>query len=195
MIPALVGTRFVQLAQPKYPRYGAGATIGGKYYTSVIMPGGSEWLAYNLDYGTGGAYYDNDQSTYGWNGLKYGKLYTWNEAVAAANEISGWHLPTAAEWDALATAVGGSYIAAAKLKSTTGWSDGNGTDDYGFAAFPAGMRMLSTFDNLGLFTTFWTATEYSSTNAYDRSFDRGNAMHPDNSNKTNYGFSVRLIKD
>jgi len=171
------------------------ADIGDKSYRVAEMPDGKIWMCENLDYGSSGVYYNNDESTYGWNGLKYGKLYTWDQAVAAANEISGWHLPSADEWDALATAVGGSDTAGTKLKSTTGWSSGSGTDDYGFAAFPGGTRSTTgTFSGLGSYGRFWTATENTSSYAYQRYFYTGEKVKSDYNNKS-YGYSVRFVKD
>ena len=170
------------------------ADIGGKLYRVTEMPDGKIWMCENLDYGSSGVYYNNDESTYGWNGLKYGKLYTWDQAVAAANEISGWHLPTTAEWDALANAVVSTSVAGTKLKSTTGWSSGNGTDDYGFAAFPAGRQNSSGFSRLGSYAYFWAAPEYSSSKAYYRYFTTGALMYSNIVNKS-YGYSVRLVKN
>lgn len=170
------------------------ADIGGRTYSTVTI-NGVTWLAENLDYGSTGVYYNNDESTYGWNGLKYGKLYNWNEADAAANAISGWHLPTTAEWDALANAVGGTSVAGTKLKSTTGWTSGNGTDDYGFAAFPAGQQSRKGgFSNLGNNAFFWTATAASSSTVYYRYFGTGASMASASRAKT-YANSVRLVKD
>lgn len=127
-------------------------TIGDKTYRTVVMPDGKEWMAENLDFlpddgsiaknplglpSTAAAwYYNRDEATYGWEGKKYGLLYNWYAAKALT--IAGWHLPSTTEWDALATACGGSSSCGTKLKSTTGWKTGNGTDNWGFTAFPAG---------------------------------------------------------
>lgn len=169
--------------------------IGGRTYRTVTI-NGVTWLAENLDYGSSGVYYDNDESTYGWNGMKYGKLYTWAEAVAAANEIPGWHLPTQAEWSALATAVGGSNTAGTKLKSTTGWESGNGTDDFDFTAFPAGWRYSGDFSNLGSQARFWTSTENGSSYAHYILLKSNSTSMSYTSiyNKTD-AMSVRLVKD
>ena len=188
------------------------ADIGGRSYRTVSI-NGVIWMAENLDFkasgidiGPSGApgtpaawYYNNSESTYGENGNKYGLLYNWH-AVKHLNDnrellMNGWHVPTTAEWDALATAVGGTGVAGSKLKSSTGWSSGNGTDDFGFAAFPAGYRYSGDFYDLGNCAYFWTATESSSTRAYRSSFDTGASMTPANSDKTNFNFSVRLVKD
>ncbi len=185
----------------------AGNTIGGRTYRSVII-GGKEWLAENLDFkfsglafgqsGTSsieprGNYYQNNSSSYG----KYGILYNWIAVKYLEDNksslIPGWHVPTTAEWDALATAVGGTSVAGTKLKSMTDWSSGAGTDDYGFSALPAGYYNGS-FSYLGSLASFWTATEIYSSYAYYRSFDTGARMYSDYDNK-NFQYSVRLVKD
>ena len=180
-------------------------TIGGRTYPTVTI-GGVTWMAENLDFKADGIvigatgtsssearanYYNNDEATYGENGNKYGLLYNW--VAAKALTIAGWHLPTSAEWDALATAVGGNGVAGTKLKSNTGWTSGNGTNDYGFSAFPAGYYNGS-FGNVGSSAYFWTATEYNSSSAYYRYFNTSASMNSD-SNYKGSQYSVRLVKD
>jgi uncharacterized protein (TIGR02145 family) len=189
----------------------ASKNIGGRVYNTVVI-GGKEWMAENLDFkftgcaiGQGSSssepranYYQNNESTYGVNGNKYGLLYNWIAVKYLEDHkselIPGWHVPTTSEWDALATAVGGSGVAGTKLKSTTGWSSGNGDGSYGFAAFPAGYQRSGSFNDLGSNANFWTATERSSSNAYYRYFGTGASMSSYDSNKS-YGYSVRLVKD
>jgi uncharacterized protein (TIGR02145 family) len=181
--------------------------IGGRTYRTVVI-GGVEWLAENLDFkfsglafgqsGTSsseprGNYYQNNSSSYG----KYGILYNWIAVKYLEDNksslIPGWHVPTTAEWDALATAVGGTSVAGTKLKSTTNWSSGAGTDDYGFSAFPAG-NYYGSFNGLGSNAYFWTATESSSSSAYRRYFSTGASMSSSDNGK-NSQYSVRLVKD
>lgn len=195
-----------------------GAVIGGRTYSTVTI-GGVTWLAENLDYkftgceiGAEGSpstaaawYYNNDEETYGIDGTrKCGLLYNWH-AVKALNDAKdtlcpGWHVPTNDEWTALATAVGGASTAGTKLKALDGaagynWPSGwNGTDDYGFAGFPAGHRYSGSFYDLGSSTFFWTATEFDSTCAYYRSFSTGTSMSSSNNYKVS-AYSVRLVKD
>lgn len=189
----------------------ASNNIGGRVYNTVII-GGKEWMAENLDFkfsdlaiGQGSSssepranYYQNNEATYGVNGNKYGLLYNWIAVKYLEDHkselIPGWHVPTTTEWDALATAVGGSGVAGTKLKSTTGWSSGDGDGSYGFAAFPAGHQYSGYFTDLGNYANFWTATESSSTDAYFRYFGTGASMGSFNANKSN-GYSVRLVKD
>ena len=186
-------------------------SIGGRTYPTVNI-GGKTWMAENLDLRTDGItigttgspstpaawYYNNSAETYGEHGNKYGLLYNWYAVKHlidnAATIIPGWHVPTTSEWDALATAVGGSSNAGTKLKSTTGWSSGNGDGSYGFAAFPAGYRYSGSFYNLRSYAGFWTANENSSSNAYNRYFNAGASVDSYNSSKT-YAHSVRLVKD
>lgn len=189
----------------------AGDIIGGRTYNTVLI-GGQTWLAENLDFKFSGCtigqgasssepranYYNNDETTYGVNGNKYGLLYNWIAVKYLedhkAELIPGWHVPTSAEWNALATAVGGSGVAGTKLKSTTGWSSGNGDGSYGFAAFPAGGQYSGFFGDLGSLARFWTATERSSSDADGRYFSTGASMYSSNDTKT-YAYSVRLVKD
>jgi uncharacterized protein (TIGR02145 family) len=159
-----------------------------------VTIGSQIWMSKNLsiDDGQGGIY--TQTVNYG-QGDVVEYYYNWDAAVRVANSIPGWHLPTADEWDTLANAVGGSSIAGTKLKSSYGWSSGkNGTDDYGFAAFPAGFWNSGSFLSLGSNAYFWTANEQSSTNAYNRNFYMGESMISFSYSKS-YGYSVRLVKD
>lgn len=182
-------------------------TIGDKTYRTVVMPDGKEWMAENLDFlpsdgsiaknpsgspSTASAwYYNRDEATYGWEGKKYGLLYNWYAAKALT--IAGWHLPSTTEWDALATACGGSSCGT-KLKSTTEWSSGNGTDNWGFTAFPAGYYNGDSFYNLGSLSGFWTSIENGSNNAYYRYLSTSTLLES-GYNPKNRGFSIRLVKD
>ena len=191
--------------------------IGGRTYKTVKI-GTQEWLAENLDYkfdvngsqipiGVNGDpatpaawYYNNDEATYGVNGNKYGLLYDWAAMKYLENNKStllpdGWRIPTTTEWDALATSVGGSSTAGTKLKSTTGWSSGNGDGSYDFNAFPAGSRYSGSFSLLGSYAYFW-AFSTSLSSYFQRSFNTSASMN------SGYGelpsiscYSIRLVKD
>ena len=195
----------------------AGAVIGGKTYPTVVMPDGHEWLAVNLDYAwsglsvpTSGAsrvttsqamYYDYDEATYGWNGLKRGLLYN-HYAVSyletnKATLCPGWHVPTMDEFNALVTAIGG-YNYGSKLKSTTGWKNNrNGTDEYGFAGYPSG-DWSGSFSNINAYLSLWS-TKYSNTSTpavgyyYYLAYDSNNFDYSQSPRTSQH--SVRLIKD
>ena len=161
-----------------------------------VTIGSQTWMAKNLsvDDGQGGIY--TQTVNYG-KGVVVEYYYTWPAAVRVAATVQGWHLPTNAEWNTLADALGGSFIAGKKLKSSYGWyEDRNGTDKYGFCALPAGhLDMYGTNDDLYKEARFWTSTLESTDVPYYRSIasndsrlfvGKGNKIHR---------LSVRLIKD
>ena len=189
--------------------------IGGRDYKFVQI-GNQLWLAENLDYkfayngstlpiGVSGSpstpsawYYDNDESTYGVNGNKYGLLYNWYAAKYLDDNKStllpeGWHVPTTTDWDTLAVTCGGAGSCGTKLKSTTGWNSGNGDDSYGFSAFPSG-HYSGSFYYLGSYAYFWSSIERNSNSAYYRRLDTGTSLNSNDNNKT-YGYSIRLVKN
>ena len=116
----------------------------------------------------------------------------------------GWHLPDSTEWRTLVTAVGGQSVAGKILKSQSGWKDnsdkgsGNGSDDVGFSAVPAGlMRVGSAAYNEGETAWFWSSTEggivgYAYEMDLDYKFD--NADLNEHASSTRYAFSVRCLK-
>ncbi len=200
-------------------------TYGGQTYKTIGI-GTQMWMAENLNYE-----YKVDGSTYGnWcynnsadSCAKYGRLYTWAAAMdtattgcgyattcaASSGKVrgicpTGWHLPSAAEWSTLITAVGDS--AGTKLKSTSGWySNGNGTDAYGFSALPSGGRYSGgSFDDTGYSADFWSASGDYRDYAYPEDYrDYAYLMelyysYAGASQYNNYksnGFAVRCVKD
>lgn len=175
-------------------------TIGDKTYRTVVMPDSKEWMAENLDFvdsehgivvGSNAWYYD--EATYGWNGKKYGLLYTWNAAKALT--IAGWHLPSTTEWNELITACGGGSAANSKLVSTTDWPNGyNGTDNYGFSIKSCGHIMSNSFYDIGTGNYIWTSTKTGSNNpAYVfRTISDGFGI---STYYSSLSCSIRLVKD
>ena len=149
-------------------------------YTSVPYKFDSKYGSYTSD--STSWCYDDDPS----NCDKYGRLYTWAASMDSIGTWStngigcgygstcsptypvrgicptGWHMPTKAEFETLFTAVGGSFQAAKRLKSTSGWeAAGKAIDAYGFSALPAGARdNKGAFSSPGLYAYFWSATEF-----------------------------------
>ena len=137
-----------------------------KTYKTVQI-GSQTWMAENLNFEATNSYCFKNSAEYC---AEYGRLYTWGAAMDSVGEwsenskgcgdydsdcsptypvrgvcLDGWHLPSRAEWDTLFSAVGGKSTAGKVLKSMSGWENwdkksGNGTDDFGFSAFPAGYR-------------------------------------------------------
>ena len=153
----------------------------------TVKIGDQIWMNNNLAIDDGGDGITINQET----GEHY---YTWDAAKRVSEKIKGWHLPTIAEWDFLAANAGGREVCGNKLKAASGWDDdGNGTDDFGFSALPAG-NYNGSFGNLGSYAYFWTATEDGSSYAYYRYFYTGASMNSRNDYKYNQ-YSVRLVKD
>lgn len=162
-----------------------------------VTIGTQTWKIKNLaiDDGQGGIY--THTVNYG-QGDVVEYYYTFAAANRVAATVQGWHLPSASEWNTLASAVGGSTTAGTKLKSTYGWNDnGNGTDDYYFSGFPAGYLMNNgTFlAQFGNYAYFWTSTASSESYATTRTLNKAmDKLGSSNENKT-FCYSVRLIKD
>lgn len=174
---------------------------GQKVYSSApaipyVTIGNQIWMSQNLaiDDGNGGIYTQTVQYDVYSEEEVVEYYYTWAAAVRVANSIQGWHIPTRAEWDTLASTVGSGP--GTKLKSTYGWSSGNGTDNYGFTGLPAGRRSTSSFVNFGSYAYFWTADQYSSSDAYFRRLSYNKTtVYSSSCGKTSYYHTVRLVKD
>ncbi|MCQ2109538.1 MAG: fibrobacter succinogenes major paralogous domain-containing protein [Fibrobacter sp.] len=215
---ASVEERWVCLDRWKYQRFVyMKDSRDNKTYRTVTI-GDQTWMAENLNYdyneGTAKSYcYLNKADSC----AKYGRLYTWAAAMDSAAVFStagkgcgfgkacsvsgtvrgvcpeGWHLPSRAEFNTLMNSVGGSGVAATKLKSTDGWRNGNGTDDYGFSALPAGYYYSGGFSSVGSYAAFWSATDDDSSNANNCYL---NASRADlYYNYKVYGFGIRCLQD
>lgn len=156
-----------------------------------VTIGSQTWMSKNLaiDDGQGGIY--TQTVNYG-QGDVVEYYYTWEAALRVANSVDGWHLPTSSETNTLSSTVG--TTPGTKLKSTYGWSSGNGTDIYGFGAFPAGYYNSGSFYSFKQLSLFWTADEGSAANAYQYGFRTNSSMSKFNVAKTQ-GVTLRLIKD
>ena len=148
----------------------------GRTYRTVKI-GEQVWMAENLNYAGPnndiGKYYDNNPA----NGKKYGRLYTWDEAVKACPP--GCHIPSREEWDILVdfTNDDGEKTAGKKLKAKSGWKsewhprrlEGDGTDDYGFSALPGGSGLSDgSFSDIDRGSYWWSSSENENNYAYCR---------------------------
>ena len=145
----------------------------------IVKIGNITWMAENLNYATAASACPDGDSR---NCKRLGRLYTWAEAKTVCPE--GWRLPTKADFEALVIAAPGNVAQSrtgnsgavsnkvgAKLKSRDGWfKKGNGSDEFGFNALPAGYRGAilkaddgaitgGKFDGIGGYAYFWSATE------------------------------------
>jgi uncharacterized protein (TIGR02145 family) len=137
----------------------------GQTYRTVTI-GEQTWMAENLKYKTPFSTCHKDPDSC----AKYGRLYEWGEAYNACPV--DWHLPTEDEWNTLFATLGverrkydGFIGAGEKLKSKEGWhGNGNGTDEYGFSALPAGQSNYysevfnrpDTHKGVGTSAYFWS---------------------------------------
>lgn len=162
------------------------------------------------------------------NGLVYGKMYNWYAIAGVVSEESnpptqiqiaarkrfaplGYHVPTVAEWQVLATYAGEGSISdegAAALMTTTGWQTSTpgsggivGLNTYGFNGLPGGV--ISANSGSSSFATqiawWWCAGEPA--NQQGTSFvlnclpgSEDTSMYIYNLAR-GHGMSVRLIKD
>lgn len=137
----------------------------------VVKIGSLTWMAENLNYETETSACPDGDSR---NCKRLGRLYTWAETKTVCPE--GWRLPTKADFAELISAASrddARPLAGAALKAKDGWfKKGNGTDDFGFNALPAGYRGAISkaddgtisggkFDGIGGYAYFWSATEDS----------------------------------
>ncbi|SIO33199.1 fibrobacter succinogenes major paralogous domain-containing protein [Fibrobacter sp. UWB11] len=138
----------------------------------VVKIGDLTWMAENLNYKTEASVCPDGDSR---NCKRLGRLYTWAEAKTVCPE--GWRLPTKVDFEKLIAEMFKDGVASSKgdagaaLKAKDGWfKKGNGTDEFGFNALPAGYRgaVLKTddgtvtggkFDGIGGYAYFWSATE------------------------------------
>ena len=140
------------------------------------------------------------------NYIVYGVLYDWSTAISLCPE--GWHLPSDIEWESLSEYISmenGPFEKTEEnwsdvggfLKSVIGWnSDGNGTNNYEFGAFPGGQRNNhGVFNVLTKHGTFWSSTASSPNNGYYRYMSYINStLYRDDTNK-GYGNSVRCLQN
>lgn len=159
-----------------------------------VTIGTAKWLSENLRIDDGGTGIYKQTVNYGQgNVTEY--YYTYAAALRVADSLSGWHLPNFNDWGYLFTNAGAS-TAAKNLKSTYGWSAGNGLDTYGFAAFPAGYysKDYTSFYGSGKYVDFWQSGMADSTNAYYREMTSADDVIYWYQSVNN-GLLVRLVKD
>ncbi|MDR2580098.1 MAG: hypothetical protein LBC85_03785 [Fibromonadaceae bacterium] len=174
-------------------------TYGDQTYKTIII-GSQTWMAENLNYN--GACYGNSES----NCDIYGGLYRWETAINVCP--SGWHLPSDEEWNILAKFVDPAWtsyvlgnVAGTRLKSASGWNDsngksGNGMDEFGFTALPGGRRVGNSYEYVGYYGYWWSATEIT---ASSRVYFHTMGYYNEYVSRSNGGsgdlFSVRCIQN
>lgn len=169
----------------------------------TVEIGGRTWMAENMAWQMTVSFcYGEDTH----NCENYGRLYVWGDAKNLCPD--GWSLPSKEEWEELIKSVGGGSAkqAGKALKTNSGWkNDGNGTDEYGFSALPAGYWSNYWGDDgeryFGLegAAHFWSQTEFGSDSAYglklEFSVDSAWMSKYSVTGENYYALSVRCILD
>ena len=136
----------------------------GQVYRTIKVEG-REWFAQNVNYEVPGhSWCYEDKENYC---TRSGKLYDLEGARQACP--AGWHLPRDREWMDMLVGLTKCYEGvdkcgkfAEKMKATTGWHGGGGTDEYGFSVYSSGYRKVigkSTvrYEEMGEYAGFWSA--------------------------------------
>jgi uncharacterized protein (TIGR02145 family) len=169
------------------------------YNNGTAIPGGLNDAAWTSTtsgaqavYGEGGSTVHAGSGDEVTNLATYGRLYNWHAVNTGMLCPSGWHVPSDAEWTALATDLGSG--AGGMLKATAPTWDGTNTSDY--TALPGGGRnyRLGYFDLQGS-RGFWWTSSADGADAWYRYLDSGVSNVLRNSNSTRFGFSVRCVQD
>ncbi|MCD4772442.1 MAG: T9SS type A sorting domain-containing protein [Bacteroidales bacterium] len=196
----------------------------GQVYNTVLI-GNQCWLKENLNVGTmiNGSNNQTNNSTiekycYDNNSAncdEYGGLYQWDEMMQYTTQQgtqgicpNGWHLPNDDEWCTLTqyidptvncnTTGWSGADCGYKIKSTSGWySNGNGSNTYGFEALPGGYYRYyyGGFDTIEKSATFWSSTENGSDAWYWTFYYGHDGVYRNYGNYEDYGFSVRCVQD
>jgi uncharacterized protein (TIGR02145 family) len=160
-------------------------------------------------------WYNNDEPN---NKNKYGALYNWYAINSNKLCPSGWHLPSIDEWNTLVNylisngynydgSTAGNKIAKA-MASLSNWNFVSGiglpgNNDYteyrnksGYNGQPAGYRdETGVFSNLGMYSRWWSSTEFSNADAYYFYIFNMNYYTSMNYKSKKIGASVRCIKN
>ena len=209
--------QFQVTADPYLPADGV-TDIDGNFYPTILASSGQEWMTENLKvcrYSNGDSILHLEEalpwstsSTGAWteynnnppNAEQFGKLYNgW--AVEDPRNVcpSGWHVPSAAEWDELHAVNGGYSFGGGNLKKTgiDIWLAPNtgATNSSGFTALPGGRR-LGGGDFQESFGSgyWWTATGNSSTLTTRILYYSSNGVWIEDLSKQE-GLSIRCVKD
>jgi uncharacterized protein (TIGR02145 family)/uncharacterized repeat protein (TIGR02059 family) len=168
-----------------------------KYKDGTEIPLATDYTIWGNLSTAGYCWYNNDAVTYK---NTYGALYNWYTVNTGNLCPLGWHVPNDTEWTILIIYLGGDIEASKKLKEagTTHWASPNtgATNETSFTAIPGGARnRFGGFALIGYYGDWWSSTEYSTTDAWNRGmgFDTNNVGRVSNDKKT--GFSVRCVKD
>lgn len=119
-----------------------------------------EWRLAAVNKKAAWCYFNNDPAI----GEKFGRLYNWFALTDPRGLApAGWHIPSYKEWEELVNLAGGNNDAGFRLKNNLGWwENGNGNNQFGFAAIPGGgYTSYGTIEGLDKTSFFWSTDEMS----------------------------------
>jgi uncharacterized protein (TIGR02145 family) len=168
--------------------------IDGNVYKTVVI-GNQEWMAENLSVTR---YNDGDTITELTTSF-WGKLYNWNTVETNKLCPIGWYTPTEDEYKLLEFYLqinGHSGSEGKSLKSTTSWTNINGTDDFGWNALPSGYYdgTWNEIKQLGKSAYYWTSTRHGSSYTYARHVIINDSLNRNYSNMNNR-YSIRCMRE
>ena len=163
---------------------------------------GAAWVTLT---GPGYCWYDDNDDL---NKPLYGALYNWFAASNSNLCPTGWHVPTDLEFKTLEIALGMLTATAdlpdwrgtnqgTQMKSSAGWSAGNGTNSSGFNAMPGGFRYFDggPYFHAGNIAYFWSSSDDVGARAWMRQLDKDHEnVFRSNAEKV-AGKSVRCVKN
>jgi len=179
-----------------------------RYKNGTPIPSGLSEVQWQATTNGACADFDNNST----NTAVYGKLYNWY-AVADTNGLcpTGWHEPEDWEWNLLVKSIDPNVDTnclncnqsptaggAMKEKGLTHWASPNigATNKSGFTGLPGGYRLDNgTYSGIGANGFWWTATENSSSSAFNRDLINSLKVVSKYSNAKPCGFSLRCVRD
>jgi uncharacterized protein (TIGR02145 family) len=183
-----IGTQIWMKENLKTTRYKDGSTI-------PLVSDNTSWS--NLT-SPGYCWFKNDASTYGGT---YGALYNWYSVSTGKLCPDSWHVPTDAEWTMLVTFLGGPNLAGGKMKEqgTSHWISPNvgATNESNFTGLPGAYRDEGGgfYETVGHYGFWWSSTELSSTNAWDRGLRYETNEIRTGEGYKKVGMSIRCLKN
>lgn len=184
---ATIGTKVWMAKNLQVTRYSDGTSINAATSDSDFKGASSGmYVPYNVNAG--------NVSTYGY--LYNGYTVTSDKNVC----MTGWHLPTPAEWNGLAADLGGVDNAGGRMKAvSTLWNAPNTAADNesGFSALPGGSYCSICLSNTGIFADqhtdgYWWST--SPATFYYVTSDLA-SLRTKSTGNMNDGLSIRCVKD
>jgi len=181
--------------------------------TPISYPGNDN-VAWSLNQTGSYAWYDNDPEIK----HSYGALYNWYAVSSNRLCLTGWRVPSDKDWTVLTEYIAslGNEDIGNMLKSCLQkdsplkgdcdthehprWRQNSihwGTDDFGFAGLPSGVRSSAgDYHAIGRYVIYWTSTQSSDNNGWSRGLDYkfGNVSRTQHYSKS-FGFSVRCVRD